>query len=91
METIRAEKAQRDDRNREGIDLHMKYDETAEGIRKSGACDGMPDAQTRKTILVSVATNMNMSIDELSTRLNNKEKVAPAPTQGPDKTDAETA
>ena len=51
----------------------------------------MPDAQTREIILVSVATNMNMSIDELSTRLNNKEKVAPAPTQGPDKTDAETA
>ena len=32
-----------------------------------------------------------MSPDELTTRLNNKEKFAPAPTQGPDKTDAETA
>ena len=56
LETIRAEKAQRDDRNREGLDMQMKYDEAAEGIRKSGACDGMSDAQTKKIIIVSVAT-----------------------------------
>ena len=65
----------------------MKYDEAAEGIRKSGVCDGMSEAQTKKVVMVGLATGMNLSPEELTTRLNNKENIAPAPTQGPDKTD----
>ena len=58
---------------------------------KAHGWGAQPDAQTKKIILVSVATGLNIPLGELSTRLNNKEKLAPAPTQGPDKTDAETA
>ena len=49
---------------------------------------GMLEARTRKIILSSVATHLGMAIDEVATRLNNKERVVPAPTQGVDKTDA---
>ena len=91
METIRADKAQRNDRNREGIDLQMKFDETAEGFRKSGVLEGMPDMQAKKIVLAGVATQLGLTIDEITTRLSNKEKVTPAPTQGVDKMDGETA
>ena len=51
----------------------------------------MSEAHTKKVVTVSVAAATHLTPEEVTTRLNNKEKMVPAPTQGPDKTDAETA
>ena len=90
LENLRAEKANRDDRNRKGIDLQMKMANITEDLWEKGATEGLSDAQIKNLVGSSLAEIMNMSYEELTTRLNNKEKVAPAPFAEEEKTDAET-
>ena len=57
--------------------MQMKFAESAENVRKSGACEGMSEAQTKKVVIGTLAATTNLSVDELTTRLNNKEHIAP--------------
>ena len=61
-----------------------------EYLRISGATEGLSYIQIKNLVRTSLAEMMNMTVEELTTRLNNRETVAPVTTIEEKKTDAET-
>ena len=58
LENLRAEETNKDDRNREGVDLHMKMTSITEDLRKSGNTECLSDIQIKNLVRTSMAGMM---------------------------------
>ena len=72
-----------------GMDLHMERASTTENLRMSGSTEGLAECQIKNLVVSSLAAMMNISFEDMTAHLKNKEQVTTAPP-AEDKTDAET-